>query len=135
MTIASWDRQLVKVEIADRLAGGGVLGLFHGFFEFFGEDVFLMRLLEEGIREFVLALPLLLLEDARSLRQVYVRPRSYMRFMRKYCAKNGINHQLCLAARTCDVQVFALFRHAPYCTPAGQKTRGTMSRAPVNEDS
>jgi len=55
---------LVQIEIADRLACGRVLGLFHGLFKFLGEDVFLMCFLEEGVRKLVLTLPLLLLEDA-----------------------------------------------------------------------
>src|SRR5260370_14837102 len=75
------EKKLVEVEIADGLACGSVLGLFHGLLEFLGEDVFLVRFLEEGIRELVLALPFLLLEDARSLRQVHVRPRSYVGFV------------------------------------------------------
>jgi hypothetical protein len=98
---------LIQVEVANGLTGRGVLGFLHGLFKFLGKDVFLVRFLEEGVRELVFTLPLLFLKDARSLRQVYVRPRSYMRFVRKNCAKNWINDELCLAARACDLEIFA----------------------------
>jgi hypothetical protein len=98
---------LIQVEVANGLTGRGVLGFLHGLFKFLGKDVFLVRFLEEGIRELVFTLSLLLLKDARSLCQVYVRPRSYMRFVRKNCAKNWINDELCLAARACDLEIFA----------------------------
>jgi len=98
---------LVEVKIADGLTGRGVLGFLHGLFKFLGKDVFLVRFLEEGIRKLVFTLPLLFLKDARSLRQVYVRSRSYVRFVRKNCAKNWINDELCQAARACDLEIFA----------------------------
>jgi hypothetical protein len=98
---------LIQVEVANRLAGRGVLGFLHGLFKFLGQDVFLVRFLEEGIRELVFTLPLLFLKDARSLCQVHVWARSYVRFVRKNCAKNRINHKLCLAARACDLEIFA----------------------------
>jgi hypothetical protein len=97
----------IEVKIADGLTGRGVLGFLHGLFKFLGKDVFFVRFLEEGIRELVFTLPLLLLKDVRSLRQVYVRSRSYVRFVRKNCAKNRINHQFCLAAWASHLQVFA----------------------------
>ena len=55
---------LVQVEITDGFARGRVLGFFLSFVKFLGENVFLVRFLEEGIRELVLTLPLLLLENA-----------------------------------------------------------------------
>ena len=98
---------LIQIKIANGLPCGGILSFLHGLFKFLGEDVFLVRFLKEGIRELVFALPLLLLKNARSLRQVHVRPRFYVRFVRKNRAKNWINHQLCLAAWASDLQVFA----------------------------
>jgi hypothetical protein len=98
---------LIQIKIADGLAGRGVLGLLHRLFKFLRQDVFLVRFLEEGIRELVFALPLLLLKDTRSLRQVDVRPGSYVRFVRKNRAKNRINYQLCLAARARNAKIFA----------------------------
>src|SRR5215467_7791728 len=56
-------RRSIQVEIADGLPRRGILGFFHSFFKLLGEDVFLVRLLEERIRELILALPFLLFED------------------------------------------------------------------------
>src|SRR5438105_157100 len=75
-------------------------------------DSFFVCFLKEGICELVFALPLLLFEDVRCLGQVHARPGSYVRFVREHCAKNRINHQLGLAARASNIQVFALLRHA-----------------------
>lgn len=102
---------LIQVEVADGLAGGRIFGLFHGFFELLGEDVFLVGFLEEGIRELIFALPLLLLEDIRRLGEVHVGPGPYMSFVRKHRAKDRINDELGLAAGACHAQVFALLSH------------------------
>ena len=65
----------------------------------------------EGIGEFVLALPLLFLEDIRCLSEIHVSSGPYMSFVREHRAKDRINDQLCLAAGTRYTQVFALLSH------------------------
>src|SRR3974377_475255 len=90
----------VEVDVADMLAGRRILRLFHGFFEFFGEDVFLVGFLEEGVGKFVFALASLFFEDARSLREINVRPGLCGSSVREDRAKNRIDDQLGLKART-----------------------------------
>src|SRR5437773_10361210 len=74
---------LVQVEITYRFARGSVFGLFHGFFEFLSEDIFLVRFLQEGVRKLVLTLPPLFFTDARSFRQVHIEPRPHMLLVRE----------------------------------------------------
>ena len=97
----------VQVEVADGLAGGSVLGLFHGFFKFLGEDVFLIGFLEPGVGELVLTLALLLLEDSGGLRQIHIGTLLGRGLVREDCTEDRINHQLGLAAWTGDAEVFA----------------------------
>ncbi len=97
----------VEVKIADGFACGGVLGLFHRFFEFLRQDVFLVRFLEPGVRKFVFALAVLFSEDSLRVGEVHVRARLDGHFMREHSAENGVNHELRLAARASDLEVLA----------------------------
>src|SRR6516164_5956483 len=99
----------VEIYIAEGFAGGRILGFFHGFFELFGEDVFLVRFLEEGIGEFVFALPLLFFKDVRSLGEINVGSGLYRSAVREDRAEDRIDDQLGLAARASDVEIFAVF--------------------------
>src|SRR5882724_10235472 len=108
----SKDRQLrlshlVEVEIADGLAGWGVLGFLHGLFEFLCQDVFLVCFLHPGITEFVFALPVLLGKNLLSVSQVNIRSGFHRRFMREHGSEDSVHHQLRLAARARHVQIFA----------------------------
>lgn len=88
-----------------------------------------MRLLEEGIGKLILALTLLLFEDALCVFQVHVRPWFYVRFVSKHRAKHGINYQFRLAARAGYVQVFSLFSHGRILHPfvLGEQKHGRGS--------
>ncbi len=54
---------LRRKSLRNGLTSRGVLGLLHCFFKLLRQDVFLVRLLEEGIGKLVFALPRLLLKD------------------------------------------------------------------------
>src|SRR5215472_4512643 len=97
---------LIQIEIADGLSGGSVLGLLHGLFKFLRENVFFVGLLEKRVSELVFTLTLLLGEDVVGFFQVDVGASLWWSFVGKHCPKDGINHQLGLAARAGHVQVF-----------------------------
>src|SRR4029077_3118998 len=103
----AWHSLLIEVKIADRFACRRVLGLFHRLFKFLCQDVFLVGLLEPGVREFVFALAVLFRKDLLSVAQVHIRASLDGRFMRKHGTENGVNSQLCLAARAREVEVLA----------------------------
>lgn len=100
---------LIQIEVADGFASGHVLGFFHGFFELFGQDVFLVGLLEDGVGELVFALLPLFVQDAAGLSEVDVGPGLDMGFVRKHGAKDRVDDQFGLAARANYVEVFAVF--------------------------
>lgn len=99
----------VKVEVADGFPCRCVFGFLHRFFEFLGKNIFFVGLLKPGVGEFVFALALLFFKDGGSLGEVYVRARFDGRGVRKNGAKDGVDDQLCLAARASYVEIFAVF--------------------------
>src|SRR5215471_16150357 len=74
---AAGGRRLIQIEIANGLASGSILGLFHGFFELFLQDVFLVSFLKPGVSKLILALFFLLFQNAGSLGEVHVRSGLY----------------------------------------------------------
>ena len=110
--------QLIQVDVAKWLSCWGVLGFLHGFFEFFGEDVFFVVFQVPGVAEFIFAIALLLVENAGGISEVDVWAGSRGRFVRKYCAKNGVDHQFGMTAWASDVQVvYILLGHSKHSTP------------------
>src|ERR1700747_2277036 len=121
----------VQIKVANRLSNRRILGFLHLLFKLFRQDVFLIGFLKPGIREFVLALLLLLFENARSLCQVNVRPGLYVRLVRQHSAKYRINHQLGLAARASYVQIFAVFQSHGFIVLLRRKKQGARFLAPL----
>src|SRR5438477_6163925 len=103
---------LVEVKVADGFACRSVLSFFHGFFEFFREDIFLVGFLEPGIAELVFALAILFGEDACGIGQIDVGTGLGWSFMRKDHTENGINGELGLTAGARNLQrVGIVLRH------------------------
>ena len=90
---------LIQIEIANRFAGGGVLGLLHGFFELLGENIFLMRFLKERVGELVFALAMLFGKNPVRIFEVNVRPGFDWSFVRKHCSEHRVDDKLRLATR------------------------------------
>jgi hypothetical protein len=105
-------RRLVEVEVADGFAGWGVFGFLHGFFEFFGEDVFFVGFLEPGIAELVFALTILFGENAGGVGQINIGAGFWRSLVRKDDPEGGVDVEFGMAAGACDLQrVRIIFRH------------------------
>src|ERR1700681_1669630 len=110
--------ELVQIDVAKWLSRRSILGFLHGFFKFFGEDVFFVVLQVPGIAEFIFAIALLLIQNAGGIGEVDVRAGFRWRFVGKYGAENGVDHQFRVAAWASDVQVFyILLGHGRYSPP------------------
>src|SRR6266404_6775624 len=102
---------LIKIEVADGLAGGRVFGFLHRFFKLFRQNILLVGFLEPRIRELIFALPLLLAQDARRIGQVHVRPFARRLLVRKHHAQRRIHRQFRFATRARDFQRLLALPH------------------------
>jgi hypothetical protein len=83
---------LIQIDVAKRFSCGGVLSFLHGFFEFFGQDVFFVVFEIPGVAEFVFAIALLLIQNAGGIGEVDVRAGSWGSFVGKHGAEDGVDH-------------------------------------------
>src|SRR5260370_969402 len=114
---------LIKIEVADGFAARRIFGLLHRFFKLFRQNIFLFGFLEPRIRELILALPLLLPQDARRIGQVHIRPFARRLLVRKHHAQRRVDRQFRLAARAGNLQrLLALPHGAILILPAAKES-------------
>src|ERR1700688_3428978 len=127
---------LIQIDVAYWLSCRDVFGFLHGFFEFFGEDVFFVVFQVPRVAEFIFAIALLLIQNAGGVGEVDVWAGFGGGFMGKHGAEYRVDYQFRVAAWASDIQVvYILLGHGKYSTPFWRVVRSSDgSEAQGSED-